>query len=102
MQPPSTRHKTNPSEETIRIGPLTIRFLLTGAESNGSVAVFEMSVPPKTGLPGPAHSHDHYEESAYGVEGVLTFIVEGTPIHIGPGEAFCIPPRRRAPLRERR
>lgn len=91
MQPVSTPHKTNPSEETIRIGSLTIHFLLTGADSNGSVAAFEMSVPPKTGLPGPAHSHDHYEESVYGVEGVLTFVVEGTPIDIGPGEACCIP-----------
>jgi hypothetical protein len=28
----------NPSEETIRVGPLTIRFLLTGENSTGTVA----------------------------------------------------------------
>jgi hypothetical protein len=31
--------RVNPSEETIKIGPLGIRFLLTGDDSNGSVSV---------------------------------------------------------------
>jgi quercetin dioxygenase-like cupin family protein len=91
MTPATFDPKTNPSDETIRVGPLTIRFLLTGAESNRSVAVFELSVPGKMGLPGPAHSHDHYDETAYGLEGVLTFTVEGKRIDVGPGETFCIP-----------
>jgi hypothetical protein len=32
--------KVNASEKTIKIGPLGIRFLLTGDDSNGSVSVF--------------------------------------------------------------
>lgn len=91
MTSPSVQTKLNPSQETIRVGPLTIRFLVTGADSNGSVAIFEMSVPSHSGLPGPAHSHDRYEESGYGVEGVLTFTIDGTRIDVGPGDAFCIP-----------
>ena len=43
MQQRTTR--LNPSEETIKIGPLGIRFLLTGDDSNGSVSVFEVLVP---------------------------------------------------------
>ena len=35
----------NPSEETINIGPLSIRFLLTGKDTNGGVSVFEVKVP---------------------------------------------------------
>ena len=35
----------NASEETIKIGPLGIRFLLTGDDSSGSVSVFEILVP---------------------------------------------------------
>jgi hypothetical protein len=35
----------NPSEETVKIGPLGIRFPLTGDDSNGSVSVFEVLVP---------------------------------------------------------
>ena len=50
----------NPADETIRVGPLAIRFLLTGQESSGSIAVFEMVVPGAQRLPAPAHSHDAY------------------------------------------
>ena len=83
--------RVNPSEETIRVGPLTIRFLLTGDNSNGNVAAFEVTVPGTKGLAAPAHSHDHYEETLYGVDGVLTWTVDGKQIDVGPGEALCIP-----------
>ena len=81
----------SPAEESIHIGPLAIRFLLTGDNSTGSVAMFELSVPGGQRLPAPAHSHDHYEETIYGVQGVITFTVNGEPIEIGPGQALCIP-----------
>jgi quercetin dioxygenase-like cupin family protein len=81
----------NPAEETIHLGPLAIRFLLTGDNSTGSVAMFELSVPGGQRLQAPAHSHDHYEETIYGIEGVITFTVNGEPIDIGPGQALCIP-----------
>ena len=82
--------RTNPSDEAIRLGPLTVRFLLTGENSNGSIAAFEVTVPAAERLAGPAHSHDHYEETIYGLEGVLTWTVDGTPIDVGPGQALCI------------
>ena len=82
---------TNPSDESIRLGPLTIRFLLTGENSNGSIAAFEVMVPAAERLAAPAHSHDHYEETIYGLEGVLTWTVDGKPIDVGPGQALCIP-----------
>lgn len=81
----------NPAEETIRLGPLAVRFLLTGEQSNGTVAVFEVVVPAAQKLAGPAHSHDHYEETIYGIEGVLTWTVDGKPIDVAPGQALCIP-----------
>jgi len=81
----------NPADETTRVGPLAIRFLLTGRESSGSVAVFEMVVPGAHRLPAPAHSHDAYEETIYGIEGVLTWTVDGKSIEVGPGQALCIP-----------
>ena len=34
----------NPAEETVQCGHLTIRFLMTGEHSNGSIAAFEMTV----------------------------------------------------------
>jgi quercetin dioxygenase-like cupin family protein len=81
----------NPSEETIRLGPLTVRFLLTGDNATGSIAAFEVIVPGGQRLAGPAHSHDHYEETIYGLTGVLTWTVDGKSIDVGPGQALCIP-----------
>jgi quercetin dioxygenase-like cupin family protein len=89
MQQRTTR--VNPSEETIKIGPLGIRFLLTGDDSGGSVSVFEVFVPVGQKLAAPAHKNDTYEEVLYGVRGVLTWTVDGTPIEVGPGQALCIP-----------
>src|SRR5438445_13647274 len=83
--------RVNPSEETMKIGPIGIRFLLTGDDSNGSVSVFEVRVPVGQKLAAPAHKNDAYEETLYGIKGVLTWTVDGTPIEIGPGQARCIP-----------
>ena len=83
--------RVNPSEETIKIGPLEIRFLLTGDDSNGNDSVFEFFVPVGQKLAAPAHKNDAYEEILYGIEGVLTWTVDGTPIEVGPGQALCIP-----------
>ena len=89
MQLHTTR--VNPSEENINIGPLGIRFLLTGDDSNGSASVFEVLVPVGQKLAAPAHKNDAYEEILYGIKGVLTWTVEGTPIAVGPGQALCVP-----------
>ncbi len=83
--------RVNPAEEAIRLGPLEVRFLLTGEESGGAVAVFEVVVPAAQRLTAPAHSHRHYEETIYGIEGVLTWTVDGKQIDVGPGQALCIP-----------
>ncbi len=83
--------RVNPSEETIKIGPLGIRFLITRDDSNGSMSVFEVLVPAGQKLAAPAHKNDAYEETLYGIEGVLTWTVDGTPVEVGPGQALCIP-----------
>jgi quercetin dioxygenase-like cupin family protein len=81
----------NPSDEAIRLGPLMVRFLITGENSTGTLAVFELVVPGAQRLAAPAHSHDHYEETIYGIDGVLTWTVDGKQIDVGPGQALCIP-----------
>ncbi len=62
--------RVNPSDEIIATKGLTVRFLLTGDDSKGSIAAFELMVPAAQRLPAPAHSHDHYEETSYGIDGV--------------------------------
>ena len=83
--------RINPSEETIMIGPLSIRFLVTGEDSHGSASAFEFRVPAGQKLAAPAHKNDPYEEIIYGVDGILTWTVDGIPIEVGPGQALCIP-----------
>ena len=81
----------NPADEVIQLGPLGIRFLVAGESSGGSASMFECTVPAGEKLRAPAHSHDAYEETIYGLDGVLTWTVNGTPIDVAPGQAICIP-----------
>ncbi len=83
----------NPSEETIRMGAsgIEIRFLLTREDTDGNVSVFEVRVPAGQKIPAPAHKNDAYEEVLYGIEGILTWTVDGVPVAVGPGDALCIP-----------
>lgn len=64
MLQPSFELRINPSDQTIVLRGLAVRFLLTGDNSNGSVAVFELTAAGSQRLPVPAHSHDHYEETS--------------------------------------
>jgi quercetin dioxygenase-like cupin family protein len=76
-------------KETITVGQLGVRFLVEAEDSNGTVAVFECDVPAEARMPAP-HSHDAFEETVYGLQGVATFTVDGETIEIGPGDSVCI------------
>ena len=91
MAPRTHEIQVNPSDETIRLGPLAVRFLVSGNDATGSAALFELRVPAAQRLAAPAHSHDGFEETIYGLAGVLTWTVDGKPIDVGPGQALCIP-----------
>ena len=41
-------------------------------------------------LPAPPHSHDAFEETAYGLAGTLTWTVDDHAVEVGPGQALCI------------
>lgn len=76
--------------EIIRIGQTEVRFLLEGADTNGQLAMFEFSVPPGARVPLP-HHHEHYDETIYGLEGIITFVVDGEPKEIKASESLFIP-----------
>ena len=76
--------------DTINVGALGVRFLVEASDSNGSVSVFECDVPANARMPAP-HSHDGFEETIYGLDGVTTWTVGGETVEIGPGEAVCVP-----------
>jgi quercetin dioxygenase-like cupin family protein len=76
--------------ETIVVGALGVRFLVEAEHANASISVFECDVPADAKMPAP-HSHDAFEETIYGLRGVVTFTVDGETVEIGPGDALCIP-----------
>ena len=78
------------TNELIQVGHIGIRFLLESAHTNGSLAMFEFTVPPAVKMPLP-HFHKHFDETIYGVNGILTFTVEGKTVDIAPGESFFVP-----------
>lgn len=79
-----------PSSDPIHVGPIRIEFRVEPAEANDSVSVFECTVPAGARVPAP-HSHDAFEETIYGLEGVSVWTIAGTTVEIGPGDCVCIP-----------
>jgi quercetin dioxygenase-like cupin family protein len=77
-------------KEIIRLGQMEVRFLLDGDDTAGRMVMFEFVVPPGVKVPAP-HYHEHVDEAAYGLEGVLTFTVEGQSSQIGPGDRCFVP-----------
>jgi len=86
-----TNTRLNPSHETLQLGPVGVRFLLTSNDTNHNASVFEVFVPAGHKLTAPPHKNDTFEEVLYGISGVLTWTVDGTPIAVGPGQSLCIP-----------
>jgi quercetin dioxygenase-like cupin family protein len=78
------------TDNVIRIGALTIRFLLEAEISGGALTAFEFEVPSQARVMA-AHSHDAYDETIYGVKGTLTWTVGGDEVQVGPGEVLFIP-----------
>jgi len=81
---------TTSTREEIKVESMTIRFVIEGAQSAGSVAMFEFDVPAGAGIAG-AHSHDGYDETIYVLEGALTWTIEGTTTDVGANDAVLIP-----------
>jgi quercetin dioxygenase-like cupin family protein len=77
------------ASEEIRTGQIAIRFRVEGEESEGSVALFEFDVPAGARVPA-AHSHDAYDETIYGLEGVLSWTLQGAKTDVGPGDVLFI------------
>ena len=75
--------------EPIQLGPITITFSVDAEMSNGTVTVSTCDVKAGAGIP-VAHSHDAFEETIYGLEGVTTMTLDGEDVEIGPGDSVCI------------
>jgi len=73
----------NTAAEAIQVGALTVRFHVDADESGGSVSVFECEAPANARMPAP-HSHDDFDETVFGLDGVTTFTVGGERTDLHP------------------
>ena len=76
--------------ETIRVGAISVRFVLDAEASGGSATAFECEVPANAVM-SAAHSHDGFDETNYGLAGVTTFTVDGERRELPAGEVVFIP-----------
>lgn len=76
-------------KEIIRIGEVEIRFLMDADDTGGGLAMFEFLVAPGAKVPVP-HYHEQFDETLYGLEGVLTWTLEGRSMQIGPGDCCFV------------
>src|SRR4051794_16442118 len=86
MEPPMS----STLSDAIRVGALSIRFVLDAEASGGRATAFECGVPAHAVMPAP-HSHNDFDEINYGLAGVTTFTVDGEVRELHPGEAVFIP-----------
>jgi quercetin dioxygenase-like cupin family protein len=78
------------SNDIIRIGTIDVRFRVHSAQTAGGMTMFEFNVPAGTRVPVP-HSHDAFDETIYGQQGVGTWTLDGEKIRIGAGDVLFIP-----------
>ena len=76
-------------DTTVRIGDLTLRFLVDETQTSGSLVMFEFTVPPQVRVPAP-HFHRDVDEAVYGLEGTLRTTDDGETLEVQPGETVFI------------
>jgi hypothetical protein len=86
--------RLNASEETIKIGSLGIRFLLTGDDSGGSVSVFEVFVPVGQKLAAPATRTMPMRRSSTVSRVSLPGRLTARPSRLVPGRRYASPEAR--------
>jgi quercetin dioxygenase-like cupin family protein len=76
--------------EEIRLGGILLRFLIDGPSSVAPLTMFEISVEPGAKVPLP-HHHEGFDETGYGLSGLLRMTVSGKTFDVGPGDSMYIP-----------
>lgn len=70
-------------------GAITLRILLTGDQTGGTMEMFEDIVQPGIG-PG-RHIHHHQDETFFFLEGTFDVEIDGKPHHMTPGDVAFVP-----------
>ncbi|GAB3044153.1 cupin domain-containing protein [Spirosoma pulveris] len=76
-------------KEQITIGGLQLNFLVDGQDTEGSLVMFEMLIPPNAKVPAP-HFHVEVDETLYVLEGKLTMLYNTETRQLNPGDTLFI------------
>ena len=79
-----------PIKEIISFGSLQLNFLLDGDDTNNTIVMFELVVPPNAKVPAP-HFHVAVDEVLYGLEGTLTQMIGNETLELKVGDKCFIP-----------
>lgn len=80
------------SDEIVSIGPMSIRILEDGRDTDHRISMAEITVPPETDGP-PQHWHARHDEGFYIVSGQAVFTVGADRHHAPAGTLVMVPPR---------
>ena len=76
--------------ELIDFGAFSVRFLQDKHSTKGALDMFELTLSPTGKMPMP-HYHEDWEESVYGVHGVVTYTIGEEDHHLSPGDQAFVP-----------
>lgn len=76
-------------KEKITIGSLQLNFLVDGEDTDGTLVLFEMLVPPQAKIPAP-HFHVEVDETLYIMEGTLTQLYGTETLKLKAGDKLFI------------
>ena len=79
-----------PAKEIIALNGMEVRFCLDETDSNGAITMFECVIEAGAKMP-LTHYHKDFDETVYGLEGVVSYTVAGKPVALGPGDSCFIP-----------
>src|SRR5215472_6166761 len=79
-----------PAHEIIRLGQIEVQFRLDATQTYGAFTMFEFRVPIAARVPVP-HSHESFDETVFGLDGVITWTVSSELVTVGPGDVLFIP-----------
>jgi quercetin dioxygenase-like cupin family protein len=75
---------------TIRVGEMSVTFVKTRHETAGALDLFELTIPPFARVPLP-HLHRKYDETIFGVDGIMTWTLCDKSTQVRRGTTLFIP-----------
>ncbi len=76
-------------DEIIRVGQVVVKFLHSRHDTDGMLDMFEFLVPSGARVPAP-HYHTSWDETVYGLDGQMTWIIDGVKSVLGRGDHMFI------------